>query len=347
MRAHVFITDSKTFLSARDNGIWGVGIDGIPNRFEEVIKENLRNPRKPYFGMIADILGTRVGDIVFLYERQVGFHGIYRIVSKPFFDTTPIGEIDNKWPIRVKVDCLSYFPIPVSEDLLFSSKEYESKCWGWFYRKIQGARGINTINPETAEVLIELLVKLNGNAITKPNSVKKYSYKNMSKELTLDLSNLSKNGKVLLEDILRAWIMNYIDDPNYEDMRKIFGPIEDIEWFANNVPYHITRRNIDILVYHKNAKYTGYTLRYKYTIVELKRDRANLKDVSQIIEYAKWVAGRLANGEIEMVQPILIAFDFSQKAKVKIKNSDFSDKGIKCYKYRVVGNSIKFMEESI
>ncbi len=65
MRAHVFITNSKTFPVARDNGFWGVGINGIPNKFDELIEENIRNGKKPYFGMIADILGTRIGDILF------------------------------------------------------------------------------------------------------------------------------------------------------------------------------------------------------------------------------------------------------------------------------------------
>jgi len=43
----------------------GVGINGIPNKFDELIEENIRNGKKPYFGMIADILGTRIGDILF------------------------------------------------------------------------------------------------------------------------------------------------------------------------------------------------------------------------------------------------------------------------------------------
>jgi len=45
-------------------------------------------------------------------------------------------------------------------------------------------------------------------------------------------------------------------------------------------------------------------LRYKFSVVELKRDIANDMDVSQVIEYSKWVAGRLAGSEIETVQPI-------------------------------------------
>jgi len=338
MRAHVFITDENTFPVVRDNSFWGVGIKGIPNTFDKLIKENLSNARKPYLGMIADILGTRVGDIVFLYERQVGFHGLYKIVSNPFFDPTPIGCVGETWPLRVKIECLNYFPEPVPEDYLFSTKEYEPKFWGWFYRKIQGPRGINTINPEAAEALIELLVKINGNAINKPPQIKPYSSKKIF-EIKLPLD---RNGKVYLEDILRGWLIAHIDDTKRKDLREILGPVEDLEWFANNVPYHVTRKNIDILCYHKNIKYTGFPLRYKFSVVELKRDVANDRDVSQVIEYSKWVAGRLAGSEIETVQPILVAFDFNDGAKEKARNSDFSERGINLVKYEVKHGDIKF-----
>lgn len=338
MRAHVFITDNNTFPVVRDNSFWGVGIKGIPDSLDKVIEENLRNGKKPYFGMIGDILGTRIDDIVFVYERQVGFHGIYKIASEPFFDPTPIGCVDETWPIRVEIECLKYFPNPVPEDYLFSTKEYESKFWGWFYRKIQGARGINTINPEATEALIELLVKINGNAINRPNYIRAYSSKNKAK-ITLPLT---QNGKVYLEDILRAWLIANIDNANRKDLREIFGPVEDLEWFANNVPYHVTRKNIDILCYHKNIKYTGFPLRYKFSVVEVKRDTADDKDVSQVVEYSKWVAGRLAGSEIETVQPILIAFDFNNRAVQKARNSDFSERGILLVKYKVENEDIKF-----
>ncbi len=341
MRAHVFITDKNTFPVVRDNSFWGVGIKGIPNSLTQVIEENLRNGKKPYFAMIADMLGTRIGDIVFLYERQVGFHGIYKIVSQPFFDPTPIECIDETWPIRVKIECLNYFLKPVPEDYLFSTKEYESKFWVWFYRKIQGARGVNTVNPEAAEALIELLVKINGNAINRPSSIRPYPSQNQE-EIKLPLDRLvDQEGKIKLEDILRAWLIANIDNPNRGDLREIFGPVEDLEWFANNVPYHVTRKNIDILCYHKNIKYTCFPLRYKFSVVELKRDICDDKDVSQVIEYSKWVAGRLAGSEIETVQPILIAFDFNKKAKVKAKNSDFSDR-IRFVKYKVKNGDILF-----
>lgn len=336
MIGHVFITDENTFPIVRDNSFWGVGIKGIPATFKQMIQENLRSANKPYFGMLADILGTRVGDIVFLYERQVGFHGIYKITSLPFFDPTPIGCVNEDWPIRVEIECLNYFREPVPEDYLFSTKEYESRFWTWFYRKMQGPRGVNTINPEAIEALIELLVKINGNAMNKPSQIKPYPSKNISK-IALPLDS---NGEVHLESILRAWLIANIDDEKRQDLRDIFGPTEDLEWFANNIPYHVTRKNIDILCYHKNIKYTGFPLRYKFSVVELKRGIANDRDVSQIIEYSKWVAGRLAGSEIETVQPILIAFGFNERAVEKARNSDFSDRGIMFVKYEVKDNDI-------
>jgi len=338
MKAHVFIVDKKTFPVVRDNSFWGVGIEGIPSNFSEVIEQNLRNAKKPYFGMIGDILGTRVGDIVFLYERQAGFHGIYRIKSEPFFDPTPIGCVNETWPIRIEIECLNYFPKPVPEDYLFSTKEYESRFWGWFYRKIQGARGINTINPEATEALIELLVKINGNASNKPSQIQSYPLTNRGNKIILPLN---QKGKVCLEDILRAWLIANIDNLSRADLRAIFGPVDDLEWFANNVPYHVSRKNIDILCYHKNIKYTGFPLRYKFSVVELKRDTANAKDVTQTVDYSKWVAGRIAGSEIETVQPILIAFDFNEQAKSKARNSDLSEKGIDFIRYEVVDNNIK------
>jgi len=313
-------------------------VKGIPDDLNTVIEENLKNSKKPYFKMIADILGTRTGDVVFYYEKQVGFHGVYRVISEPFFDTTPVNSIDKTWPLRLEIECIKYFPLPVPEGYLFSSRDYETRFWGWFYRKIQGARGINTINPEAAEALIELLVKINGNAQEKPKRIGTYPSAE-KREIVFPLSSGGK--KVYLEDILRAWLIRNIDNPKIEGVRENYGPTEDLEWFANNVPYHVTRKSIDILTYHKNTRYTGYPLRYLFSVTELKRDIAKDKDVSQLIEYAKWVNGRLAGSEIETVQPILIAYDFKKSAISKARNCEFSDRGILLAKYVVINNEIK------
>lgn len=343
MRAHVLITDKETHNTVVENGFWAAKLPDKwkykPSTYSDLLNYQKENPRKPVVGIIGDSLGTRVGDIVFLYERQVGFHGIYKVKSKPFFDITTFGKIDNQFPIRIEIECLNYFKEPIPEGMLFSTKEYESKFWSWFYRKIQGPRGVNTINPEAAQALIELLVKLNGNEVSKPKNLKQYRSLNKT-AIYLPIRN---NIAVDIEDILRAWIIQNLGKS--KELEKIFGPNADLEWFANNVPYHVTQKNIDILVYHKNMRYTDFPLRYQFSVIELKRDNAKPKDVSQVINYSKWVAGRLANSEIEAVQSILIAYRFNKETIKKAKLSEFGNRSIKLFKYKVSNEKdIKFDE---
>jgi hypothetical protein len=290
--------------------------------------------------MLVDMLGLSIGDLVFLYERQVGFHGVYKMASPLFFDTTSVSNseglrVDQQWPLRIRLECLYYFPKPVPEDLLFSTPHYETVFWIWAYRKSQGPRGCNTITPEAAEALMELLVKVNGrdtNRVFDPYALSKPQKANLP---------LSSDGeRVALEDYLRGHILERLRDKR--NIETIFGSAEDIEWFANNVPYHITQKNIDLLVFHKNFRYTTMPLRYKYSVAELKKDIAQAKDVAQLIRYSQWATGRLANGEVEMIQPILVANNFSDDAVKKATTTAFNDRGILLFRYIVQNQDIVF-----
>ena len=50
-----------------------------------------------------------------------------------------------------------------------------------------------------------------------------------------------------------------------------------------------------------------------------------------------WAPGR--NGEMEMVQPTLVAFDFSNAAIRKAKDQEFNKTGVVLAKYRVVSEN--------
>ena len=344
MKAHVLITNTETFPVCRDRLLWGIGTPDCPSVFEEWV--NPANSRKPYLKMLVDMMGISTGDMIFLYERQVGFHGIYKAVSPLFFDTTNVVNKDNlsvgsQWPLRIRLESVYYFPKPVPEDLLFSTPRYENVFWIWAYRKSQGARGCNTITPEGAEALTELLVKANGKDIR----YDKFDGYTPSKFQEV-IFPLGKTGeKVALEDFLRGYILGCLRDGN--EPENVFGPKDDIEWYANNVPYHITQKNIDILVFHKNFRYTAAPLRYKYSVIELKKDKTQPGDISQLIRYSQWASGRLANGEVEMIQPVLIAYDFSAETIKKAKAADFNDRGILLIKYRVEDETLKLERASM
>jgi len=335
MKAHVLITNPETFPVCRDRLFWGIGVSGCPTNLDDWLSP--QNSRKPYLKMLVDMMGVSFGDIIFLYERQVGFHGVYKVASPLFFDIANVTNTDDlvvghQWPLRIRIESLYYFPKPVPEDLLFSTPRYERVFWIWAYRKSQGPRGCNTITPEAAEALTELLVKINGDAV---------DYSKFDPYIPVEQKEvkfpLRTNGQSLaLEDFLRGYILGCLGN---NTLSKILGPSEDIEWYANNVPYHITQKNIDILVFHKNFKYTTVPLRYKYSVIELKKDKARLKDISQLVRYSQWASGRLAGGEPEMIQPVLIANDFSQDAINKAKNEDFNTRGINLIRYKVMEDS--------
>jgi len=344
MKAHILITNKETFPICRDRLIWGVGIEDIPEHFNELV--DMKNSRKPYLKMLVDMLGIRKGDLVFLYERQVGFHGVYKVNSDLFWDTSDIVDTSNgniigkQWPLRICLECVNYFPNSVPEDLLFSTPKYENDFWIWAYRKVQGPRGCNTITNEAAESLIELLVKVN-TIDQKYANFNPYQKPQQTENVFLPLNLETK--RVELEDILRGYLIGILDKNPDDGLYDIFGPMEDIEWSANNVPYHITQKNIDILCFHKTFKYTGLPFRYKYSVIELKKDISKPIDVTQLIRYSQWAASRLANGELEMIQPILIAAGFQDDTIRKAKESDFNQRGIKLFQYEVVSNNkLKF-----
>lgn len=346
MKAHILITNKETFPICRDRLIWGIGVENIPQNFKDFV--DIKHSRKPYLKMLVDVFGVRKNDLIFLYERQVGFHGVYKVDSDLFWDIANIDDISNEniisgqWPLRFRLKSVNYFPKPVPEDLLFSTPKYENIFWIWAYRKIQGARGCNTITNEAAQALIELLVKVN-TIDKKYENFNPYHPQDKTEQIYLPLNLETK--RVDLEDILRGYLISVLDKKSDGGLYEIFGPTDDIEWYANNVPYHITQKNIDILCFHKNFKYTGMPLRYKYSIIELKKDISKSQDITQLIRYSQWAASRLANGELEMIQPILIASGFQKDAIKKAKESDFNQRGIKLFSYKVISNTeLKFKE---
>jgi hypothetical protein len=360
VKAHIFNVDEHTFPVHRDRGFCGTGKrETSVNDYQQV----LERPRT-FSEIITDLKGTRLNDLVFFYESRRGFHGVYQIVSPPFFDPQDIYgvgkfssyKVGADLPFRLVIRCLDYFPEPVPEDLIFSTPMYERIFWIPFYRKIQGPRGCITIDPEAAHALLELLIKVNGPPQDHEFSPFYYDPEFDAFQIPFPPGEINledANGKgmyglqmldiplvteepVPLEDHLRGWLLSHLD-AGHRDLRRIFGPESHIEWFANNVPYHVSRRNIDLLIYHRTpiGQLIDPPLRYKYSVVELKRDWAEPQNVDQVIGYAKWVANRLAGGEVDIVRPYIIARRFRPETIARAESVRFNRAGIRLISYEV------------
>lgn len=374
MRSHIFNVDKITFPVHRDREFCGTGKIGFSlNNYQQVL-----NQQRKFSDLIADLKGTRIGDLVFFYERQRGFHGVYRVISQPFFDPQEIfgvgkfshHKVGADVSFRLLVKCVDYFPDPVPEDLIFSTPTYERVFWIPFYRKIQGPRGCVTIDPEATRTLLELLIKINGPPQEKnfypfyqasDFDIVKKSFASASIEIgdnlignSIQISQLhmlnfpfTPKQPAPLEAHLRGWLTGYLDDPLQTDLRRIFGPTSHIEWFANNVPFHVSQRHIDLLIYHKTpiGELLDPPFRYRYSVVELKKDQSKPEDVDQLMGYVKWVANRLAEGEVDIVRPYIIAQDFHPETIERAKLFKFNRSGIQLIRYEVTGeNQISFHE---
>jgi hypothetical protein len=372
LNAHIFNVDDYTFPVHRDREFCGTGKRETP---VQDYRDALAKART-FSGIITDLKGTRLNDLVFFYESRRGFHGVYQIISPPFFDPQDIygvGEfgghkVGADLPFRLAVRCVDYFPEPVPEDLVFSTPTYERIFWILFYRKIQGPRGCVTIDPEATRTLLELLIKVNGppqedhqfspfyydpefEAFHVPFPTEQSSLRNDNGDELQGLQMLdfplTPGEPVRLEDHLRGWLLSLLDT-GHSDLKRIFGPASHIEWFANNVPYHVTRRNIDLLIYHRTpiGQLIDPPLRYRYSVVELKRDWADPEHVDQVIGYAKWVANRLADGEVDIVRPYIIARRFRQETIERAKSVRFNRAGIRLVSYEVIGEDQLALRES-
>jgi hypothetical protein len=375
MRAHIFNVDEDTFPVHRDCGFCGTGKRGSPlNNYQEALNQSRR-----FSGIIVDLLGTRPNDLVFFYERRRGFHGVYQVIYRPFFDPQPVsgvGEfrqhsVEADVPFRLLIRCVNYYPEPVPEDLIFSTPEYERIFWIPFYRKIQGPRGCVTIDPEATQNLIRLLIKINGpprddkefhpfyydadiDGLQLPYAANSIGIGQIDNEYAMQSPQLRMldlplipGRAVPLEDYLRGWLVTYFDEPSQNDLRRIFGPYSHVEWFANNVPFHVSQRHIDLLIYHRTPieELIDPPLRYRYSVVELKKDRSRPEDVDQLMGYVKWVANRLANGEVDIVRPYIIAHDFQPETIIRANSIEFNRARIQLIKYEVTGETqIAFTE---
>ena len=374
MRSHIFNVDENTFPVHRDRGFCGTGKRGYPLK---TYSQALNEPRK-FSSIVVDLKGTRPGDLVFFYERRRGFHGVYQVVSPPFFDPQTISgvgefshhKVEADVPFRLLIKCIDYFPEPVTEDLIFSTPTYERIFWIPFYRKIQGPRGCVTIDPEATRALIELLIKINGPPQSKTfapfyydegleglqipfaaNSIgigeDEHSHLLQIPQLQMLQFPLTPNESVQLEDHLRGWLITHLDDPSQKGLRRIFGPTSHIEWFANNVPFHVSQRHIDMLIYHCTppGELIDPPLRYRYSVVELKRGTSKSEDVDQLMGYVKWVANRLADGEVDIVRPYVIARNFQEQTIERANSTRFNQTGVQLIKYEITDtNQIDFQE---
>jgi len=113
--------------------------------------------------------------------------------------------------------------------------------------------------------------------------------------------------------------------------KEIIGEYRD---FLNFVPTSFNKV-MDIFLTHVTPV-DGVDILHKFTCIELKTGICTEEDLNQIIKYENWLVRKLANGDSEMVQSILVAFGFQDRVLEYVqKRRTIEEKTVRLLKYRV------------
>ena len=243
----------------------------------------------------------------------------------PFFDEKNIwGDKEQDYPYRVCFEpSIRHFPRPINLSDILDLKD-KGKIWTFDLGAMR-LKNHNPITTEESKELIRLLLRNNPIFHSVEGIPKPYPQKDT--KLPLNLVTDSK-GRIKYEGYLNAWFMR-----NFAlgKMKEIIGEYAD---FLNYVPTSFNKV-MDIFLTHVTSV-DGVEILHNFTCIELKTNICVEENLNQIIKYENWLVRKLASGDNEMVQSILVGYDFHDKVLDYVRRRKLiEEKVVRLLKYRV------------
>lgn len=114
-------------------------------------------------------------------------------------------------------------------------------------------------------------------------------------------------------------------------LKEIIGDYSD---FINLVPTSFNKI-MDLFLTHSTSV-DGIDILHKFTCIELKTGKVTEDDLNQIIMYENWLIRKLAQGDSEIVQSILVGADFDEKVlEYRDKRKSIEEKIVRLIRYKV------------
>ena len=186
------------------------------------------------------------------------------------------------------------------------------------------------ITTEEGKELIRLLLR--NNPIYIPVKPLNNPYLPSSRQRPLPISlACDRNGRLLYEGYLNAWFMQSFACGK---LKEVIGEYSD---FINYVPTSFNKI-MDIFLTHV-TNIDGVDILHKFSCIELKTGTVNEEDLNQIIMYENWLIRKLAQGDSEMVQSILVGFKFDEKVlEYRDRRKSIEEKTVRLIQYKVDKN---------
>lgn len=123
-----------------------------------------------------------------------------------------------------------------------------------------------------------------------------------------------------------------MDSLSKGELKALLG---DYHEFLNLVPTTFNKV-MDIFLTHVTTV-DSVDILHKFTCIELKTDRATEQDLAQTLRYEDWLSRKLAGGDSEMIQSILVAKRFTEGVIEYVANRRLiEEKSVRLVTYQVV-----------
>jgi len=315
MGYHILLTKLDNFKVCVERGVYGgICSTGSP-------KAGQMNSE-----VIAGFTGIKVGDFAFLYVKNVGLYGLWKVICEPFYDDEPVwNDPKQTFPYRICfIPVVREFSRPVALSDILDLRD-KGKIWTFDLATFT-KKSHHPITTDEGKELIRLLLR--NNPIYVPTRPIVNSYlPEVRRPLPIRL-DYDKKGRLIYEGYLNAWFMQAFA---HGRLKEIIGDYSD---FINHVPTSFNKV-MDIFLTHV-TNIDGVDILHKFTCVELKTGTVTEEDLNQIIMYENWLVRKLADGDSEMVQSILVGFDFQDKVSEYVqKRRLIEEKTVRLLKYQV------------
>ena len=315
MGYHIFLVREDNFNICIQKGVYG----GIQSH-GSVKSEQLNSE------IISSFEGIKIGDFVFFYVKNKGIYGLWKITKGLFYDTTPIWSDPNQlYPFRICFECaIRNFTNPVVMADILDLRD-KGKIWTFDLGAIT-RKSHHPITTDEGKEIIRLLLR-NNPVSEEPGIISKPYLPLKSDAPPLKLET-DRSGHLRYEGYLSAWFMRAFANGR---LKEVIGEYRD---YLNYVPTSFNKV-MDIFLTHVTTL-DSVDILHKFTCMELKTGSVGEDAFKQIIKYENWLTRKLANGDSEMVQSILVGFKFDDKMlEYWRKRGAIEEKKVRLIRYRV------------
>ncbi|MBM3118045.1 MAG: EVE domain-containing protein [Chloroflexi bacterium] len=315
MSYHILLTKLVNFKVCLERGTYGgIYSTGSP-KSEQMNAE-----------VIAGFAGIKAGDFVLFYVKNEGIYGLWKITSDPFYDDEPLwNDPDQTFPYRICFEpVVREFSRPIALSDILDLRD-KGKIWTFDLTTFT-KKSHYPITTEEGKELIRLLLR-NNPIYAPPRPIPNPYLPVTTRPLPIQL-DYDKKGRLIYEGYLNAWFMQAFAKG------RLKGLIGDYSDFINHVPTSFNKV-MDIFLTHV-TNIDGVDILHKFTCIELKTGTVTEEDLNQIVMYENWLIRKLAQGDSEMVQSILVGFEFDEKVlNYREKRRIIEEKTVRLLKYTV------------